>query len=172
MKRSLLNGGFTLKQWIANGKNAALGKTPDSYKQASELTRHVMDLMAKDPKYKDYSFSVSGHSKGGGEAAYAALTQKEPVDAICFSSAELGKEMRESIPEEKRANAASHIHHYYIEGDPVPKMSDKRLIKITGSKLGHIGKVTEIAADDKGKGIEELDRHDKFNRHIRNFAAG
>ena len=167
VKRSLLNRGFTLRQWIANGKNAVLGKAPDSYRQASELTQKIQRLMATDPKYKDYTLTVSGHSKGGGEAAYAALSQKEPVRAICFSSAELGKEMRESIPEETRANAAAHIHHYYIEGDAVPTMGDNALIKKTG-KPGHIGKVTTLPADDEG--ASGLDRHDKFVRHIHDFA--
>lgn len=167
IKRSLLNRGFTLRQWIANGKNAVLGKTPDSYRQASELTQKVQRFIATDPKYKDYTLTVSGHSKGGGEAAYAALSQEEPVHAICFSSAELGKEMRESIPEETRANAAAHIHHYYIEGDAVPTMGDNALIKKTG-KPGHIGKVTTLPADDEGAG--GLDRHDQFVRHIHHFA--
>ena len=66
------------------------------------MTQKVQSLMAADPKYKDYTFSVSGHSKGGGEAAYAALSQKEPVHAICFSSAELGRKLRESIPRKEK----------------------------------------------------------------------
>ena len=168
VKRSLSNRGFTLRQWIANAKNALLGKAPDSYKQASELTQKVQSLMAADPKYKDYTFSVSGHSKGGGEAAYAALSQKEPVHAICFSSAELGRKLRESIPEERKANAAAHVQHYYIEGDAVPNMSDNLLIRKTGGKIEHIGKVTTLPADREAS--NSLDRHDKFTRHIHYFA--
>lgn len=167
-KRSLLNGGFTLKQWIANAKNAVFGTIPDSYKQASELTGKLQAMMALDPQYKDFTLTVSGHSKGGGEASYAALSQKEPVHAICFSSAELGKQMQASIPEETKANAASFVSHYYVEGDAVPVMSKNALIKRLGGQLGHLGTIATLPADSKS--ASGLDRHDKFTRHIQHFA--
>ena len=151
-----------MKQWVANAKNAAFGKTPDSYKQAKELASKVQNMMAVDPTYKDFTLTISGHSKGGGEAAYAALSLKEPVQAICFSSAELGRTMHKSFSEEQKANASRYITHYNIEGDPVPNVS-----KALGG-LGHLGKVVTLPSD--GSGSNPLDRHDKFNRHICHYA--
>ena len=115
-KRSLLNGGFTLKQWIANAKNAVLGKTPDSYKQAKILTDKVLQMMDANPRYQGFKLTVSGHSKGGGEAAYAALARDKPLEAICFSSAEMGREMHDSLTSEQKANASRYVTHYNIQG--------------------------------------------------------
>ncbi|USE35054.1 hypothetical protein [Endozoicomonas sp. SCSIO W0465] len=162
-KRALLNGIFSLNQWIANAKNAVLGKTPDSYEQARQLTQNVQMMVASDPVYNGFTFTVSGHSKGGGEAAYAALSLDKPVKAICFSSAELGKEMRDSIPEKTKAQAARYITHYNIQGDIVPNIGR------VAHGLGHIGKVTTLPAEHSWN--SPLDRHDKFTRHINNFVT-
>lgn len=162
-KRNLLNGGFALKQWIANAKNAVLGQTPDSYRQARELTMKVQQMMAADPRYQDFQLTVSGHSKGGGEAAYATLSQKPPVHAICFSSAELGRGMRESFTDEQKAHATRYVTHYNIKGDVAPNVG-----KVIGH-LGHIGKVVTLPAEHAWS--SPVDRHDKFTRHINHFAS-
>ncbi|WP_263078885.1 hypothetical protein [Endozoicomonas sp. Mp262] len=160
-KRSLLNGAFSLRQWIANAKNALLGQTPDSYRQAAEITQHVQNMIKTDPRYTGFELKVSGHSKGGGEAEYAALCLEDPVEAICFSSAELGKAMRGDISEERKATAARYVTHYKIKGDPVPNLGN-----IAG-ELGHLGKVVTLPAEHAWN--SPIDRHDKFTRHIRHF---
>ena len=162
-KRSILNGRFSLNQWIANAKNALFGKVPDSYTQAKVITKKLQLVMQTDPHYQNAKLIISGHSKGGGEAAYAALSQAQPPEAICFSSAELGKGVLQSLSETSKANAARYVSHYNIQGDMVPNLSKVH------SKLGHVGKVFTIPCISKSD--SSIDRHDKFTRHIRHFAA-
>ncbi len=172
VKRLLLNRTFSLKQWIANGKNALLGKIPDSYKQAEAFTKKVQDLISKDEKYEGAELSVSGHSKGGGEAAFAAISlnkdslnagaNTKPIQAICFSSTELGSNIHDNFSEWQKDNASRHVTHYHIEGDAVPNAS-----KVFGG-LGHLGKVITVPSDSKISG--PLDRHGQFNRHINHYA--
>ncbi|MCK5894980.1 MAG: DUF2974 domain-containing protein [Endozoicomonadaceae bacterium] len=162
MKRNVLNGAFALKQWVSNVENAIFNKVPKSYTQAKELTTTVKTLMDSDPKYKGFTLTLSGHSKGGGEASYAALSQDPPLSAKCFSSAELGSKLRGKISDDNKAKATECIQHYAIKGDPVPKMNMLR------KHLGHLGTLTMIPA--KSVIDSPLDRHDKFNQHISSFA--
>ena len=163
-KRSLLNGRFTLNQWIANAKNAVRGKVPDSFQQARELTTQVQRMMLLDKKYADCKLVVSGHSKGGAEASFAALTQKAPLEAVCFSSAELGRDARALIPDEYKENESilKKVRHYKIKGDPIPNVG------LLNRKLGHVGGVTTLPA--KNILQSPMDRHDKFTRQVHAFS--
>lgn len=163
VRRSVLNGGFALPQWLGNFKNAISNKVPTSYTQAKELASAVKSQMASDPSYQGFTLKLSGHSKGGGEASYAALSQEEPLQAICFSSAQLGSKMREGISEANKEKAGECISHYAVKGDLVPKMNVLR------KHLGHLGKLTMIPAQSALN--SPLDRHDKFHKHIANFAG-
>ena len=165
-KRSLLNGRFTLNQWVANIKNAVGGKIPDSYHQAREVTKNVQKIMQNDSKYQDFKLIVSGHSKGGGEASFAALTQKQPLEAVCFSSAELGREARAMIPDQYKQdeNILNKVRHYKIKGDPVPNVG------LLNSRLGHVGAMTTLPGKNLWQG--PIDRHDKFTRQIHAFCFG
>ena len=162
-KRSLLNGGFTLKQWVANAKNAVLGKVPDSFTQAKNLTTQVQNMMANDPRYEGYKLTLSGHSKGGAEASYAALTRIPPIEATCFSSAELGQEARANIPRENKEKADSFVRHYKIKGDPIPNVG------LLNKHLAHVGAVTTLPSKNILQG--PMDRHDKFTRQVHAFTG-
>ncbi|MDP0587774.1 MAG: hypothetical protein QS748_00595 [Candidatus Endonucleobacter bathymodioli] len=163
IRRSVLNGAFSLPQWLGNYKNAISNKIPKSYVQAKKLTNIVKAKMESDPNYQGYTLKLSGHSKGAGEAAYAALSQDKPLQALCFSSAQLGSKMREDISDTNKEKAPECISHYAIQGDIVPNMDVLR------KHLGHLGTLTTIPAKSPLDG--PLDRHDKFHQHISSFAG-
>ena len=159
--RSLFNSSFTFHQWVANARNTLRFERPDSYLQAKELTKQVVFFLGFLHEYRDYTLVLSGHSKGGGEASYAALTQQTPVKAVCFASVELGDQLLEDIPAEHRVAAGYFITHYLIEGDLVPKIGTL----LPGLEL--LGQVITLPA--RHPWDSPLDRHDQFVRHIRHY---
>ncbi|WP_281646787.1 lipase family protein [Parendozoicomonas sp. Alg238-R29] len=162
-KRMVLNGGSTLKQWGANIKNAIFGKTPHSYRQAKALTDELLRLTdTKSSGYEDYSVVLSGHSKGAGEATYAALNRAQPLKAECFCSAQLGSGMQNELPESSKTDADKYVSHYNIKGDVVPKLGNMR------NGLGHIGNVTTFSAEHAWN--SPVQRHDRFDLHIGHYA--
>jgi len=169
--RQINNSLFTANHWRANVKNATSNSVPDSYKQAAEVTQAVIDMAKSHPSYKEYTVKTSGHSKGGGEAAFAALKssgQKQPdgtvvpTKAICFSSAEFGRGIISSLTEDEKAIAVDSVVHYNISGDIVPKMG--KLLP----GLSHFGKVVTLPPSSRLS--SPLDRHDKFHEHSLAFA--
>ena len=162
-KRMILNGASTLQQWRANIGNAVFGKTPRSYCQAKVCTDELVRLTtAEGSPYKDYNIVLSGHSKGAGEATYAALNREHPLKAECFCSAQLGSGMQKELPEESKRNAGQYVTHYNIKGDLVPKMGNMR------NGLGHIGNVVSLPAEHAWN--SPVQRHDRFDLHIDHFA--
>ncbi len=159
--RHLKNPKETMRQWIANIKNVVYKKgVPNSYEQASSLIETMNKALAANNQ-NDYKLTVMGHSKGAAEATFAALTQKEPCNAICFSNAELGAAALSRIPSENLKKADSLINSYYIAGDIVPNISKGF------RSLSKLGTFHEIPA--AGKYSSFIDRHDKFFKHIRSF---
>lgn len=161
--RSLFNSSFTFKQWVANAQNTLRFERPASYLQAKEFTKEVIFFMDFLNKYQDYKLVISGHSKGGGEATYAALCQQAPVKALCFASAELGDKLLSDIPAEHRVAASHFITHYLIEGDLVPKVGTL----LPGLEL--LGLIFTLPPQHPWD--SPLDRHDQFVRHIRHFCS-
>jgi DNA replication protein DnaC len=161
INRHLNNSKQTMVQWIANIKNVVYKKAvPASYDQASSLIE-TMNKALETNKKTDYKLTVMGHSKGAAEATFAALTQENPCNAICFSNAELGTAALSRIPRENLKKADSLINSYYIAGDIVPNIS-------RGFRsLAKLGTFYKIPSASKYSSF--IDRHDKFFKHIRSF---
>ncbi|WP_252179674.1 hypothetical protein [Endozoicomonas sp. 4G] len=162
LERSRKNMQFSGKQWQANIKNLLGMGIPDSYKQAKTLTANLMKNIPMTPEGQSYSVKLHGHSKGGAEASYAALSMEPPVAAVCFSSAELSRAALSDIPRENLASARDKVTHYTISKDPVTLAG-----KFIGG-LSHTGEVITLPAKHAYDSF--LDRHDKFTKHIEHFA--
>lgn len=160
--RYMANSEFALNQWLANADNLLQTSRPESYLLARDLAAKLYFSLVSRKDYQGFQPILSGHSKGGGEATYAALAHTPPFIAICFSSAELGELLVTDIPEDNRENAACYVTHINIQGDWVPKAS----AVIPGLKL--LGKVITIPA--RNVWSSPIDRHDQFIRHIFDFA--
>ncbi|WP_395756116.1 hypothetical protein OUA51_01570 [Edwardsiella ictaluri] len=166
------NFASTVRQWLANIKNVFSG-TPDSYREAAQLVKNL------NQELSGYTLSVSGHFKGGGESAYAAMMLgaqiKKPVTSINFSSAELGPQLKRDIADElakngvppedivREFNALSRdILHVNIKGDPVPSMH-----RVFGS-ISNIGKTLTLPNDNQS-GLH-LSEHVDFCSRVTNWA--
>lgn len=122
-RRCLYNAWTSLRQWQANLQNAFFNKIPTSYKQAAHLTRAVIAYTHKASNpYQGYRIITSGHSKGGGEATFAALKQDPMLTAYCFGSAELGAGLLASTQKSPAQLNEADITHYNIAGDIIPNM--------------------------------------------------
>ena len=172
MKRKVFNVRISMRQWFANYKNALFGGIPQSYRQAVELTANLQKLMQQDSAYRDYVLTTSGHSKGGGEAAYAALMSHKKdkrLSAICFGSAELGDGLRQAILTHFHYDAsqvqcaAKEIRHYIIQGDIIPYVG-KCLsgLSLIGCRI--------VLPRAPGWSLSFIDSHDQFFRHVLNYA--
>lgn len=161
-KRSLLsNRKFTLLQWRSNIRNALGFRSPKNFEQAKQLTTELKQLLDKTPHYKSSHLVLSGHSKGGAEAIYAALSQKEPLEARVFSCAELHQKLVKNIPTENLKQACRLVKGVNIKGDLVPNMR-----KLLPTKLRALGSFITLRPAHR----YNLERHDSFVKHIRYFA--
>jgi hypothetical protein len=113
--------GILLRQSLANA-SAALGRAPGSYRQASALADALVTRMAKDPAHAGFALRLTGHSKGGGEAMYAALRGDTPIPATVFAPAHLTTGLIANLCPESVAKARDLIESYSAYGDPVPAL--------------------------------------------------
>jgi uncharacterized membrane protein YgcG len=178
--RNAKNPVTTLKQWVTNALNA-FSKEPKSFREAAGLAESVYKNIQTIDKVKDYSFSVSGHSKGGGEASYAAMMlgakTDKPIKSINFSSAQLGKKLIDNVVDkiakncngdlsddaviEKFKNLSSKIAHVKVKGDPVPAMHK------FGFNIMHVGQTFTV--DSKKGTYDPVAKHDQFFDQIRSW---
>ena len=160
-KRSWANRKFSAAQWKSNIQNALGLKIPGNFQQAKELTAAVSEGLKAHPQYGDSKLTLTGHSKGGAEAAYAALSQATPLEAKIFSSAELHQKLLDTIPEENLNQASGLITGANIKGDFVPNMR-----KILPTNIHPVGSTVTLPPAH----AYNLERHDTFAKHIRHFA--
>lgn len=158
-KRSFGNFATTLSQWVSNIKTA-LGIQSHSLSQARELTSKVVDIAKQSEQFADFQIQTVGHSKGASEAVYAALSQKEPLHATGFSSADLSGKLVRSLPAENVAAAKSNVSHVHVKADIVPNL---RYVSPSLRPLG-----TESVIPTTGF-AGPLGRHDGFVAHIEAF---
>jgi len=164
LKRYLIsNPKFTLKQWHSNIKNALGLGIPKNFTQAKMLTENLTTMLDSNGDFKDYHLVLSGHSKGGAEAIYAALSQKQPLEAKVFSCAELHQKLVNDIPKENLHQACSLVKGINIKGDMIPNMR-----KILPTKLHAMGTYITLPCAH----FYNIERHDSFVKHIRYFAEG
>jgi hypothetical protein len=161
--RTFKNFGNFVKQWAANIKET-FGGVPQSYQQAARIVRS-MQAMTQDAgsPYAGYSISTVGHSKGGGEAVFAALAQREPVHAYGFSSAHMGRPMLNHLPKENVARAKELVEHLHVKNDPVP--NTRYLIPMVQA----VGVERVIPAKDLA--LNPIMRHDQFLSHIDDYVG-
>lgn len=146
----------SLSQWGTNFK-AGLGGVPQSYKQASELVSRIMDKVQTMPEYAGFTVRTVGHSKGGGEAMFAALRQDTPVQATTFCPSHLSDGLLKHIPDENLARSKDLVQSFSPFGDPVSALRGT-LPGITGVGQGfHF---------DGIRGSNPVDLHDQFLKHV------
>lgn len=146
----------TLSQWGAN-LCAGLGGTPRSYRQADALLAAVQRRLATDPAWAGHTLRVVGHSKGGGEAMYAALKATTPVPVTAFCPAHLSDRLIRQLPETHLARAKELVRSFSPKGDPVAGMRGI-LPGMHGVGIGH--------HFDGIPGSSAMNLHDQFHQHV------
>ena len=146
----------TLSQWGAN-LCAGLGGTPRSYRQAEALLAAVQRRLATDPALAGHTVRVLGHSKGGGEAMYAALKARAPVPVTAFCPAHLSDRLIRQLPEKNLASAKAWVRSFSPKGDPVAGLRGL-LPGMHGVGIGH--------HFDGIPGSSAMNRHDQFHQHV------
>ncbi len=100
--------------WQADVLNF-FGKVPEQYEQAVSFVKQVVDKA----KPHDYEIVVTGHSLGGGLAAYAALACEQ--HAVVFNAAGLGEGLKHKVFANFQDFAAL-VTNIDVKGDPVSRM--------------------------------------------------
>lgn len=135
------NAWITLRQWRANFSNATgiaiTGSTvPDCYSRGAGIARAVKQHLATSRPGERWSLSLTGHSKGAAEAAYAALVNELP--AVCFGTPQLGEEVLRTASAEQLEASLLNIKHYFVQGDLAPTLGDL-VASVVGRKVAHVG---------------------------------
>ncbi|MCB1129563.1 MAG: DUF2974 domain-containing protein [Verrucomicrobiae bacterium] len=136
-----------INDWLTDFENF-VGLVPEQYKEGLTAAQTVSEVLKNNGVD---SFSLTGHSLGGGIASYSALTLQ--IEATCFGSAALGEGLQsrllqnlllqESSPE-SREDLVTHI---FKEGDLIPTITD-----VTGRHYGRIA-VPRLSAPPDYAGI-------------------
>lgn len=147
--------------------NNIFGNIPDCYKQAAQLMHNLQQLVKADNEWIKCDLSTSGHSLGGGLAAYAALkvsSKENVILAECFSSAQLGRGLQDDLLKQygslanlKKVN--NNINHYYVDGDLIPKMDKFFAV----DHIGSVNIIPQIAEKKDGA----LAAHARYVDHLR-----
>jgi hypothetical protein len=146
----------TMSQWGAN-LHAGMGGVPRSYEQAGDLAGKLQERMASTPGMENFTVRTVGHSKGGGEAMYAALMQKEPLQATTFCPSHLSQGLINRLPEGNAAKAKELVQSFSPFGDPVSALRGKAP-DVPGVGVGvHF---------DGIKGSSMMHIHDQFMQHV------
>lgn len=153
----------TLSQWVSNIKTA-LGITPHSIKQATNLTQTVVNTVASSEALKDYEVVTIGHSKGAAEATYSALSLQEPIRAYNFSAADLQGGLVRNLPKVNVDQAKSLVTNAHIKGDVVPN------VRYVSPALRPLGTEFVLPRAEENTGL--LGRHDQFAYHVSEYVKG
>jgi hypothetical protein len=143
-------------QCMAN-VTAGLGWAPQSYLQADALAKALAEQLAPT----GYGLRLVGHSKGGGEASFAALMSKPPLPANVFNPAHLSAGLVAMLPRHDETEVHDTVHAYSVEGDLVPGL--RNLVStVVGAGTEH------FVPADVTVGQDLLTLHGEFPRHIMN----
>lgn len=153
----------TLSQWVSNIKTA-LGITPHSIKQATNLTQTVVNTVASSDALKGYEVVTIGHSKGAAEATYSALSLQEPIRAYNFSAADLQGGLVRNLPKVNVDHAKSLVTNAHIKGDVVPN------VRYASPSLRPLGTEFVLPRAEENTGL--LGRHDQFAYHVSEYVKG
>lgn len=128
LRLALGNAEMAVPQWTANARTA-LGLPTRSHDQAQRVVAAVKDLQ-HTPAFRNlanYSVSTMGHSKGGGEAASAAIANHRfaaPIEVTGLASAPLNQAQLRRFAEQgiDVADAEQAIHVHSVKLDLVPNL--------------------------------------------------
>ena len=143
---------------ISNVMTAIGAGVPDQYQQAAQLIELVK------PEIRD-KIVLSGFSRGGGLAAYAALRASWPVRAIVFDPLGLNRNMmgvpglglfgQHEVLSDRFRSMAEVVDWYYIANSWVARANVQR-------DLSSVGRVTELPQDPH-RAMKKPDTHDFRN---------
>jgi len=140
--RLVSNASTTFNQWKRNFHSAGFHllkeDVPDCYVKAAEIAEKIQQFISEEPRYAGYKLTMTGHSKGGAEAAYATL--KHPtIPAYCFATPPLGKRVLGTIPPANIVLAKENIHHFFVKHDVIPSINStlKPILETSHVGKGH-----------------------------------
>jgi hypothetical protein len=121
--------------WKNNFIQGLLGRESEQYRIARRASQELkMRIIMAGRAGLSLRGQLTGHSLGGGMAAYGALCWKIP--AVCFGSAALGREAQSMIEASSLVGlrqAPTYVTQIFVEGDSVPDLS--------GLLGGHFGRI-------------------------------
>ena len=112
-----------MQDWLDDARQGG-GGTPTQYTYGAEV------LSAVRSTFPDAGIVVTGHSLGGGIAAYATINLKQPGDLFCatYNAAGISSLTLIALPKEVVSRAASQITNIRSKGDPVSAIPGTQLV--------------------------------------------
>ncbi len=112
-----------MQDWIHDAQQGG-GGTPKQYIYGAELLAEVRRA------FPDANMVVTGHSLGGGIAAYSTIHLAEPRQLVCatYNAAGISSITLLSIPKDVAESAAKRISNIRSKGDPVSAIPGTQLV--------------------------------------------
>jgi len=112
-----------MQDWVVDAKQGG-GGTPKQYLYGAELLLEVRRA------FPDANLTVTGHSLGGGIAAYSTINIADPSGLSCvtYNAAGISSLTLRRLPADVTANAAKHISNIRSKGDPVSAIPGTQLV--------------------------------------------
>ena len=112
-----------MQDWVADA-NQGGGGTPQQYVYGLEV------LSAVRKAFPDAELVVTGHSLGGGIAAYSTINLAEPGRLVCatYNAAGISSITLATLPKDVVTGSAGRIYNIRSKGDPVSAIPGTQLV--------------------------------------------
>lgn len=112
-----------MQDWVVDAHQGG-GGTPEQYVYGAEILSAVRNA------FPDSELTVTGHSLGGGIAAYSTLSLPDPgrLDCVTYNAAGISTITLLSLPKEVVEGASARIANIRSKGDPVSAIPGTQLV--------------------------------------------
>lgn len=112
-----------MQDWVVDAQQGG-GGTPQQYLYGAELLSEVRRA------FPDANLIVTGHSLGGGIAAYSTINIADPsrITCVTYNAAGISSLTLRQLPAEVASNAAKCVSNVRSKGDPVSAIPGTQLV--------------------------------------------
>ena len=112
-----------MQDWVVDAQQGG-GGTPKQYLYGAEL------LLEVQRAFPDANLTVTGHSLGGGIAAYSTINIDAPsrISCVTYNAAGISSLTLRQLPADVTLNAAKRISNIRSKGDPVSTIPGTQLV--------------------------------------------
>ncbi|MCB1093488.1 MAG: hypothetical protein KDL87_18265, partial [Verrucomicrobiae bacterium] len=108
--------------WRTNLEQLLFDGVPSQYQEAFNLTQLALIDLKKSAPSGSAPLTLTGHSLGGGLAAFSSLFLGGPTRGVSFGTSPLGSGLQRLLGHGRLASAPGIVTHFFMKDDVVPEV--------------------------------------------------